>query len=101
MKALILASLFLAAAAPDSCVPQPPPEKWVPLADPVPLETGGHRISVTYLGKFYDKLAYEDVRGIYIIRDSETGKEFVGISGIGISELGSHASGDDTIKDER
>ncbi len=48
------------------------------------------RIKVDRIGVFADGLAYNHMRGIYIITDTKTGEEFVGISGIGISELGSH-----------
>lgn len=60
-----------------------------------------NRFSVSRVGVFSDTLAYGERRGIYIIKDSISKKEYVGISGIGISELGLHSDGDDTIKDER
>ena len=59
------------------------------------------RFDVTRVQKFTDELAYEDERGIYIITDRKTGREFLGVSGIGISELGSHSSGKTTQSDER
>lgn len=62
---------------------------------------GEVRFSVTRIGTFLDELAYGNKRGIYILHDNKTGKDYVGISGIGISELGSHSDGDDTVKDER
>lgn len=49
------------------------------------------RFEVTRVGVFDDPLAYNNKRGIYVIRDKSTGTEFVGISGIGISETGSHS----------
>lgn len=48
-----------------------------------------------------DDIAYGNYRGVYVITDSKTGQEFVGVSGIGITELGSHTSGKVTHEDER
>lgn len=59
------------------------------------------RININQIGIFRDELAYGYIRGIYIINDQKTGKEFIGISGIGISEIGSHIIGKTTIIDER
>ena len=49
------------------------------------------RATVTRIGVFEDDLAYDSKRGVYLIRDEKTGKEYLGVSGIGISELGSHS----------
>lgn len=54
-----------------------------------PVQSEG-RFQVQRVGVFEDKLAYGDRRGIYVVTDRETGREFVGISGVGISELGAH-----------
>ena len=60
------------------------------------------RIKIEQIGAFNDYLAYGGMRGIYIITDQKTGKEFIGISGIGISEIGFHSTdGITTIHDER
>lgn len=59
------------------------------------------RITVTRVGIFNDELAYSNKRGIYIIKDTTTGKEYVGVSGIGISELGMHRTGKTQTQDER
>lgn len=59
------------------------------------------RVSVRRIECVQDSLAYGGVRGIYIITDNKTGKEFIGISGIGISEIGSHSSGKTLHQDER
>ena len=48
------------------------------------------RVSIQRIMVFEDDIAYGDKRGIYIIRDHVTNKEFIGVSGIGISELGVH-----------
>jgi len=69
---------------------------------PPPVEVGdSNRFSVELLNTFDDHLAYGDERGIYLIRDKKTGQEYLGVSGIGISELGSHRSGKATHTDER
>ena len=64
------------------------------------VDSGG-RFTVSRVGVFKDEIAYDNIRGIYIIVDTKTGKEFVGVSGIGISEVGSHRSGKSTVSDER
>lgn len=65
------------------------------------LSGDGNRVTVTRMSTFSDSLAYNNERGVYLIRDNQTGQEFIGISGIGISELGSHRSGKVTVGDER
>ena len=65
-------------------------------------ESPNGRINVTRIGTFRDGLAYESKRGIYIIKDNQTGKEYIGISGVDISETGSHRAGKSyVITDER
>ena len=59
------------------------------------------RISVMRVGVIEDDLAYRDRRGIYIITDNKTGKEFIGVSGIGISEQGNHLENKVMVEDER
>lgn len=56
---------------------------------------------VVRVQNFIDKTAYNSERAIYIITDRKTGVQYVGISGIGISELGNHKSGKITVSDER
>lgn len=58
-------------------------------------------VSVTRIGVFADDLAYDGKRGIYLIRDERTGVEYIGLSGVGISERGSHARGKQQVQDER
>ncbi len=66
-----------------------------------PLATSA-RITVNRIGVVEDTLAYDSRRGIYIITDTKTKQEWVGVSGIGISELGSHRAGKNAvISDER
>ena len=59
------------------------------------------RIKIEQIGSFDDYFAYNGMRGIYIISDQKTGKEFIGISGIGISETGLHLAGKAPVSDER
>lgn len=54
------------------------------------LSADADRIKVTKMSEFRDTLAYDNWRGVYLIQDKQTGKEYIGISGIGISEVGSH-----------
>lgn len=82
-----------------------PPEEYnrsVELTSKVPTgEYTTPRFIVDRKQIFDDALAYGGERAIYIITDSETGKEYIGVSGIGISEVGSHSSGKSSIADER
>lgn len=48
------------------------------------------RVKVTLVNVINDELAYGNKRGVYLIHDNKTGREFIGISGIGISELSTH-----------
>lgn len=59
------------------------------------------RFKVERVGVFADGLAYGSKRGIYIITDKETNQEFVGVSGVGISEVASHQTGKVQSSDER
>lgn len=59
------------------------------------------RYDVKRVDVFADDLAYNGKRGIYEIKDRETGKVYLGISGIGITQRGSHQSDDNTVEDER
>lgn len=59
------------------------------------------RFKIERVSIFRDRLAYGNDRGVYVITDTRTGQEFVGVSGVGISELGSHQSGKTHISDER
>lgn len=47
-------------------------------------------VSIQRIMVFEDDLAYGGKRGIYIIKDHATNKEFIGVSGIGISAIGAH-----------
>ncbi|URG14030.1 hypothetical protein [Pectobacterium phage vB_ParM-25] len=58
-------------------------------------------IAVVQVGIFKDELAYGNRRGVYRIKDQRTGKEYIGVSGIGISEVSNHSNGKQSIEDER
>jgi hypothetical protein len=58
-------------------------------------------IKVTKIGVINDSTAYGSERAVYRITDSKTGKEFIGISGVGISETGTHRTGKAHHQDER
>ncbi len=91
IQATVLTALALTLA---SCGPTP--------TDPMPAATSSNgRIRVERISVFADDLAYHDRRGVYVIVDKKTGHEFIGISGIGISEVGSHRAGKATVSDER
>lgn len=53
----------------------------------------GGRIQIERIGVLEDPLAYGDKRGVYIIRDTKTGAEYIGVSGIGISQTADHMNG--------
>lgn len=51
------------------------------------------RVQVVKIQEFRDDLAYENVRAIYVITDKDTGQEYIGLSGVGIVEVGRHDCG--------
>jgi hypothetical protein len=79
------------------CMPTPD----TPLNVESPMKVDNQRFQVTRVGVIEDNLAYQNRRGIYIIRDTKTEQEYIGVSGIGISEMGNHSSGKTSIADER
>lgn len=58
-------------------------------------------VDIVQVGVFSDPLAYGNTRGIYRIKDNVSGKSYLGISGIGIAETGSHSTGKQNVADER
>lgn len=66
---------------------------------PLPVKTSRFRVHLVQV--LDDPLAYGGRRGVYIIQDKLRETEYVGLSGIGISELGSHSDGESDYPDER
>lgn len=86
-RLLCAVALMLIGCGPD---PNMPMREQTYSADAVDVQDNP-RIEVTRIGVFRDDLSYDDRRGVYLIRDKQTGQEFIGISGVGISQLGSHS----------
>ena len=59
------------------------------------------RVTVSRVGVVADALAYGGARGIYIIKDTQTGREYIGVSGVGIADNGVHQVGKSQQRDER
>jgi hypothetical protein len=102
MKHLLLIVSCVALASCDM-PPKPAKQQLNTSLDFIPEAES--RVAVTRIDVIKDDIAYEGKRGVYVIRDNTSGQEFIGISGIGISELGSHTvqSGKSrrTVEDER
>ncbi len=81
-----------------SCGSKHPP---VQAAATPPVATTAGRFVLTLQQSYSDPEAYGKERHVYTLTDSQTGQVWVGVSGIGISELGSHQSGKVTVEDER
>lgn len=84
--------MIMAALTLTACTPEPDMEmqsRQRMAASAAPVSEGG-RVTVERIGVFKDDLAYNERRGVYVIRDKATGREFIGVSGIGITEVGSH-----------
>ena len=96
--AILSATLVVAIALP-SCDQQPVKPVDPNAAPGVFTSTG--RITVTRIDMFRDSVAYGDLRGVYIIKDNLTGTEYIGISGVGIAEAGSHRVHRTDSADER
>lgn len=72
------------------------------LVNDIGQSAAGNRFVLTRVGIVNDSQAYHGERGIYILKDTQTGREYVGVSGVGISELGSHQAGKNhRVEDER
>lgn len=95
---MIMAALTLAACSPEPDMEMQTRQRLAAPAAPVP---DGDRVKVERIGVFKDDLAYNERRGVYVIRDKATGREFIGVSGVGIAETGSHQSGKVRVSDER
>jgi hypothetical protein len=90
--------IFLCLAA-TGCSPQPTMK--METAEAPDIEQS-QRVEVLRIGVIADDLAYRDRRGVYVIRDNVTGKEFIGVSGVGITETGRHSCGKNCwAQDER
>lgn len=88
----LLVTLFLVGCGPD-------PTQTMAIAPASEFTQDG--ISVVQVGIFKDELAYGHRRGVYRIKDQRTRKEYIGVSGIGISEVARHSNGKQSIEDER
>jgi len=81
---LCISALMLSACGPDPSIQMTRTD--VRGGNVVPND----RIEIERIGVFEDGLAYDNRRGVYLIRDKQTGREYFGVSGIGIQELASH-----------
>lgn len=95
-KLFLMAVMLLAGCGPEADMPMHTKDKNAPevLADQ-------QRVEITRIGIFPDRVAYNGRRGVYVIKDTQTGREFIGVSGVGISETGSHMAGKAMVTDER
>lgn len=96
-------ALLLSLFALSACSEQPPGP--LSTAYEKPPETGlanpSDRVKVEVLNVIRDTTAYNNRRGVYLITDTQTGQQFIGVAGVGISEVGSHKAGKTTVQDER
>lgn len=92
----LIGALCLGFAA---CSPSPTIEMRT--ENPIQKVQSNSRYSVERVAVFEDNLAYNSRRGIYEITDHKTGQKYIGVSGIGISQRGSHSNGKQTFADER
>lgn len=93
--------LSLAAATGIGCSQEDSTPK-IPLEKNSEMPTNNtSRYKVKMVATFEDDIAYGNKRGIYEITDTQTGKVYLGVSGIGITETGSHSQDKSTVEDER
>lgn len=97
MKRIAVVAIAVALAG---CGPEPTMGMGVTGTVPNSWESNP-RFSVSRVGVFKDDIAYDGRRGIYVVIDNKTGQEFVGVSGVGIAELGAHSAGKSRVQDER
>jgi hypothetical protein len=91
---VLLCALLFAGCGPETDIPR---KTLV-----VPSQDGTGRFVLEAVDRYSDGNAYNSTRTVYVLRDTETGREFVGVSGVGIAEIGSHSTGKNhTATDER
>lgn len=98
LKSILCAGMIgLAALGFSGC------EKKIPSTIPMQSEELNQETlySVKRVGVFEDNLAYDGKRGIYEITNNQTNEKYMGVSGIGITEIRSHTRGKAVIIDER
>jgi hypothetical protein len=98
-RTTILAIVLLPLLA--SCGPEADTPMAVTKPGPTVTPEDTYRIQVSRIGVIPDDIAYNNKRGIYVITDRQTGREYIGVSGVGITEVGSHRNGKSTVTDER
>jgi hypothetical protein len=84
------------------CNPGPPPAKdnAVPVFDVPRQQVEGARFKIETAGRF--RAGYENnEREILIITDSANGRQYIGITGVGVTELHSEMIGKSTAIRER
>jgi hypothetical protein len=101
MKIKMLLVLVLVALALSGCETTPSGTQKSKASSVVKSEKNSTRYQITRIAVIEDDLAYRNQRGIYVIKDTETDTEYFGISGIGITENGSHSNGKINIADEK
>lgn len=98
---IIVLSIFLIICAVVDCAVRDHRSQLQPIAMQETAPSYPPRIEITKIEVITDRLAYDNKRGVYLIKDTKTGIEYLGVSGIGISELGDHMAGKTTVSDER
>lgn len=96
--------LMLAVSLPflagNGCEDPQAPDNKVPVFEVPKQQVEGARFKVERHGKF--KAGYEDnEREILIITDSATERQYIGITGVGVTELHLEKSGNSTTTRER
>lgn len=100
LKQFFPAGLAMAALAFPGCdIERRPAAVNLPQASN--YKQGSQRFQIERIAVFEDSLAYQGTRGIYLIRDTQTGQVLFGVSGIGVAQLVPHKSGKATVEDER
>lgn len=67
------------------------PQQLIKASD---LPPTSQRFGVEFAGTFQDDTAYENKRRIYILTDKKTNRQYLGVSGVGISEIGATSDGE-------
>jgi hypothetical protein len=93
------AAQFVDIPSTSAALQMPPP---APPSPPVASPAPPRRFVLSRVQIVKDGLAYGGERGVYVLTDAETGREYIGVSGIGITEIGRHNCGKGCTKqDER